>query len=99
MEPTTLDRIVDSRYYETFSAALIILNAIFIGWQTQYISKHLEEQHLQNVPLNLDHQSDLFLVIQVFFCLAFSVELGLRWARDGFIKFFLNTEMEWNVFD
>lgn len=65
---------------------------------TQISSAHALEKTQQGIPLDTATPIELFMVGAVF-CLAFSVELGLRWACEGFFGFFRSEDLAWNLFD
>merc|ERR1712216_53063 len=94
---TTLHRLTTHKFYEMFSGTLILLNAFFLGYQTQYLAVMYRENSLQGKPLG--EAPDSFFVLQCIFCFFFSWELGLRWVADGFIDFFKTEDMWWNVLD
>jgi len=93
-----LERITSSRKYEVFSGTLIILNALFIGAQTQYVALRAESDARNNRPLQV-HTPTVFVALQVAFSLVFSVELGARWVCQGFCGFFRGSDISWNILD
>lgn len=95
---TRLQRITTSRAYEWGSGVLILLNAAFIGWETQWRAEHSRD--IANRGLELDNETPVFLLVcQWTFCILFCVELGLRWMAEGLTGFFSTTESSWNSFD
>lgn len=91
---TWQQRLVYSPCYELYSALLILLNAIFVGWQTEYAASTV------NQPASQDgFEPTFFFVAQIVFFLAFFFDLVLRWIADGLIYFVCNEEMYWNVLD
>eukprot|EP00419_Tripos_fusus_P054713 CAMPEP_0172809132 /NCGR_PEP_ID=MMETSP1075-20121228/8068_1 /TAXON_ID=2916 /ORGANISM="Ceratium fusus, Strain PA161109" /LENGTH=600 /DNA_ID=CAMNT_0013648333 /DNA_START=23 /DNA_END=1825 /DNA_ORIENTATION=+ len=95
---TWLRRVTTSRYYEWFSGSLILINAIFIGVQTEVMAVHNNSRVESGQPPHTA-ESAWVVVFEVFFCLAFSLELGLRWVSDGWIEFFRNSDLWWNIMD
>mmetsp|Transcript_21577 Transcript_21577/g.61105 ORF Transcript_21577/g.61105 Transcript_21577/m.61105 type:complete len:575 (-) Transcript_21577:311-2035(-) len=95
---TRLQRLTMSRPYEMASGTLIILNAVFIGWQVQFLALRAEEDAAADRPLRRDTPAG-FVAMQVIFLLLFTVELGLRWACEGVLDFFRNGDAWWNVLD
>eukprot|EP00931_Biecheleriopsis_adriatica_P006059 TRINITY_DN10751_c0_g1_i2.p1 TRINITY_DN10751_c0_g1~~TRINITY_DN10751_c0_g1_i2.p1 ORF type:complete len:647 (-),score=102.38 TRINITY_DN10751_c0_g1_i2:30-1970(-) len=93
-----LQRFASSRAYEHISAFLVISNAFLIGWQTHYLAeKGLE---LARTGQAQDSTSPTeFLGLQIFYCLAFALELGIRWYAQGFFEFLRGDEVAWNVLD
>jgi hypothetical protein len=96
-EMTTLEWITRHRFYEICSGMLILLNAIYLGYQTQYLAAMYKDNSASNKPLG--SLPDSFFAIQCIFCFLFFWELGLRWVADGFIAFFKNSDMWWNALD
>uniref|UniRef100_A0A7S0B6Y0 EF-hand domain-containing protein n=1 Tax=Pyrodinium bahamense TaxID=73915 RepID=A0A7S0B6Y0_9DINO len=95
---SVLQRLTQSRVYELLSGTLILLNAIFIGWQTEYMSEtaqSLAAQGLSPAVVEPVH----FLAIQALFCTLFGVDLVLRWCADGALQFFQTSDRYWNMFD
>mmetsp|Transcript_62663 Transcript_62663/g.176662 ORF Transcript_62663/g.176662 Transcript_62663/m.176662 type:complete len:746 (+) Transcript_62663:121-2358(+) len=77
----------DGFFFDYCITAVIILNGIFIGFQTEYMAKSLT-----------DKEPIFFLVCEYVFCAIFTAELVLRlwkWGR----RFFVVAEWRWNVFD
>ena len=87
-------RLVYSPCYELYSALLILLNAIFVGWQTEYAASTVRQPASQD-----GFEPTFFYVAQIVFFLAFFSDLALRWTADGLIYFVCNEEMYWNVLD
>lgn len=87
-------RVVYSSCYELYSALLILLNAIFVGWQTEYAASTVRQPASQD-----GFEPTFFFVAQIVFFLAFFMDLALRWVADGLIYFVCNEEMYWNVLD
>jgi len=67
--------------------SFIALNAMTMGWQADYMA------------LNWRHETPrFFLLLDVFFCFVFTVELSLRVLVYG-CHFFTMMGWQWNVFD
>jgi len=64
---------------------LVLLNAIFIGWQVEYFAIHSVLPSFQRTG-------------ELIFCIIFSVELFLRIVAER-LKFFVTPDLGWNVFD
>jgi hypothetical protein len=98
---TRLQRITSSRVYEWASGTLIIVNSIWIGFQTQNLAeKALQDSRLDPSLQNADWtEPSYFMPINAVFCALFSIELGLRWLSDGFVDFFRSHDVSWNIFD
>eukprot|EP00931_Biecheleriopsis_adriatica_P006060 TRINITY_DN10751_c0_g1_i3.p1 TRINITY_DN10751_c0_g1~~TRINITY_DN10751_c0_g1_i3.p1 ORF type:complete len:632 (-),score=103.93 TRINITY_DN10751_c0_g1_i3:30-1925(-) len=95
---SSLQRFTTSRAYENFSAFLVISNATLIGWQTHYLAeKGLELARTGQAQDPLSPPE--FLAVQIVYCLAFMLELGLRWYAQGFFEFLRGDELSWNVLD
>ena len=78
-------RLVYSSCYELYSALLILLNAIFVGWQTEYAASTVRQ------PASEDgFEPSFFFAAQILFFLAFATDLVLRWTADGFVDFVSN---------
>lgn len=78
---------VKSLTFDCVSAALIILNAISIGWQTDYMARNV----LSEAPQE-------FQIVEIIFCMAFALELLLRLCVYR-LRFFTTDGWKWNVFD
>lgn len=94
---STLRSFTKSRTYEVTSGLLIIFNAIYIGYQTQYTAEITRDWRAGFGPEVRDVL--VFIVLQVLFCVFFSFELAVRWKADGFLEFFRSAEHSWNFFD
>jgi len=87
-----LQKCVYSTGYEMYSAVLILVNAIFVGWQTEHLAQ----------TVNKDDQGferTFFYVAQIMFFVAFFLDLVMRWLADGFLFFICSEEMSWNLLD
>jgi len=80
-------RIVESAYFDYLSAVLIMLNAISLGLQTDYMARELTAEE----PLVL-------AVIEKIFCFCFTAELVLRLIVHR-LQFFWMPGWRWNLFD
>ncbi|CAJ1457432.1 unnamed protein product [Effrenium voratum] len=89
-----VQRVVYSMGYEVYSALLILLNAVFVGWQTEWTAATVHVPSSQ-----LGFEPTFFYVAQIVFFLLFFVDLVMRWCADGLIYFVCNEEMHWNVLD
>lgn len=95
---STLQYVTKSRMYEWLSAMLIVLNGLFIGYQTDWIAGAAAELAGQGLS-PLVNEPPSFVVLQGLFSVAFAAELCLRWAADGALKFFQTQDCWWNMFD
>lgn len=96
-ERTAMQRFTTHQYYEAFSGMLIVSNAFFLGFQTQYVAVTHRDNALQEQPL--EEEPNAFFWINTVFCIFFLVELALRWYADGLVDFFKTEELRWNLFD
>lgn len=97
-QQTLLQRMTTSRYYEWASGILIVLNAVFIGWQTQTTARDLEATAARSEPLP-EGTPVGYVICQGIFTLLFCIELGLRWVCSGLVAFFQESDVSWNVLD
>eukprot|EP00930_Biecheleria_cincta_P022751 TRINITY_DN16565_c0_g1_i3.p1 TRINITY_DN16565_c0_g1~~TRINITY_DN16565_c0_g1_i3.p1 ORF type:complete len:662 (+),score=109.06 TRINITY_DN16565_c0_g1_i3:100-2085(+) len=97
-QQTRLQKIVSSKQWEWFSVTLILLNSLFIGVATQYLSARATEDVLAKRPLHTD-EPVFFTVCQLSFGILFTVELALRWLAEGFLGFWQTPDVGWNVLD
>lgn len=79
--------VFQSAAFDYISAFLVLLNAITIGIQTDYMAKEVTEE----VPI-------AFRMIDVFFCVAFTSELCFRMSAQR-CDFFYGDGYKWNLFD
>lgn len=82
-----IQKVVYHPLFDTLTCALIVLNAICIGWEADYMADHM----LQHAPTG-------FRVMEVFFCVVFTLEISIRMAAHGFF-FFTVADWRWNLFD
>jgi hypothetical protein len=94
---TALQRLTAHRYYELASCMLILLNAFILGQQTQYMAELNRDNARDGIAIESAPVS--YRAVHIFFCFAFTVDLGLRWIADGFAEFFKTEEAAWNLFD
>jgi len=81
-----LSKLINHRIWELFVITCVVLNVLFIGWQTQYAAVH------SGATLPIEE------LVETVFCAIFLLELLLRLAADGF-GFFNSAEWHWNTFD
>lgn len=87
LSTTRLGRIVQSRYFELATCAVIVANSVLMAYTTDYARKHLVE------PSPVVFQS-----IETAFCIIYCIELSLRvWVLRS--HFILSREWTWNMFD
>ena len=93
MEPSCSKRmqlqaltVTDTGAFTFFTTGLITINAIVIGVQTDWMA----QTHDSNPPF-------WFMLIECFFCTAFTVELLIRMVAQR-LDFFLD-DYQWNLFD
>eukprot|EP00931_Biecheleriopsis_adriatica_P087691 TRINITY_DN62120_c0_g1_i1.p1 TRINITY_DN62120_c0_g1~~TRINITY_DN62120_c0_g1_i1.p1 ORF type:complete len:712 (-),score=126.29 TRINITY_DN62120_c0_g1_i1:87-2222(-) len=100
LDDAFLQRIVRHPLYEFFSGALIVINAVFIGVQCEFLASRADQEAIAGQPLTMT-EPPIFFGFQVVFCIAFTIELGLRWAASGLLNFFLlaGDDLGWNVGD
>mmetsp|Transcript_54406 Transcript_54406/g.121747 ORF Transcript_54406/g.121747 Transcript_54406/m.121747 type:complete len:569 (-) Transcript_54406:306-2012(-) len=92
--PTWYQNCVYSTAYEIYSAVLILVNAIFVGWQTEHLAASVGQPDAQE-----GFERVFFYVAQILFFLAFFLDLVMRWVADGFLFFVCSEEMHWNLLD
>jgi len=98
-EKRITQRITEHRFYEWASIVLIIANALYISWQTQWTAEHARDLAQANMPQD-PLEPAVFTIVSTIFSLAFAAELGLRWIAQGFIDFFkAKKDFWWNIFD
>lgn len=81
-------RLTFSARYEMANAVAILVNALFIAWETQHSA--------ERVPA-IAHEI-YFDVLMLLFCAVFTGDLILRLTAQGSL-FFCTTEWKWNSFD
>jgi len=89
-----VQRLVHSNYFNAVSMALIFINALLIGLQTDVDMEHIRDwtpgSHL---TLGAEYRG-----AGIFFSLAFAVELSLRIAADR-ANFIFTPDINWNILD
>lgn len=80
-------RIVSSNRFDFFVAVLVVLNAVAIGVQTNWVAVN----QTNNIP-------SWMRAMELFFCACFVGELSVRFAALG-LDMFRNPGWEWNAFD
>lgn len=82
-----LKAIVETDIFDYLMGLVLCLNAASIGWEVDYKASHINE----DTPV-------YFKVVEVSFCVIFSLEAGMRmWAYK--LAFFYRKDWQWNVFD
>lgn len=97
-EQSLLQSVTNSRAYEYTSIALIVLNAITIGWQVQVTASRTVSAFDAGVADDGGTPTH-FLVIQTLFCIVFVADLIVRWVAEGLVSFLVGPERNWNIFD
>lgn len=81
-------RIVTSSMFEGVFATIIVVNAMWIGFEVEFAARNGGEA-----------DGGVFDFSAHFFCFAFTFELTLRLFAEGVRGFFLETNVGWNLFD
>eukprot|EP00930_Biecheleria_cincta_P033964 TRINITY_DN23503_c0_g2_i1.p1 TRINITY_DN23503_c0_g2~~TRINITY_DN23503_c0_g2_i1.p1 ORF type:complete len:807 (+),score=149.26 TRINITY_DN23503_c0_g2_i1:27-2447(+) len=84
---TRMDRLVQSAFFDYLSGSLVILNAIAIGMQTDYMANYLT-----------DILPNGYVIVNSLFCALFTSELVCRIIAEG-RKFVIGPSWRWNLFD
>mmetsp|Transcript_40100 Transcript_40100/g.114614 ORF Transcript_40100/g.114614 Transcript_40100/m.114614 type:complete len:669 (+) Transcript_40100:3-2009(+) len=79
--------VVCSRWFESLCSFVILANAAFIAWSTDYALDHLEQTHTTGME-----------VAELMFCIFYTVELVMRVSVHR-IRYFCCTDWKWNVLD
>jgi len=92
-----LYRWTSGKHYELLSGTLIVVNAAYIGWQTQHLAEYyrdcaMQQKDLGEAPL-------VFFLLHLMFTILFILELLPRWIAAGFVDFFNTDERWWNILD
>jgi len=95
---TNLQRWTRSQPYEWVSGLLILLNAAFIGIQTELQAQQSMEAAFGGTALPANDHPGIIFGSAVFTVL-FTVDLGLRWVSEGLLDFFRSADCSWCVFD
>eukprot|EP00746_Dinoflagellata_sp_MGD_P154865 gnl/MRDRNA2_/MRDRNA2_85082_c0_seq1.p1 gnl/MRDRNA2_/MRDRNA2_85082_c0~~gnl/MRDRNA2_/MRDRNA2_85082_c0_seq1.p1 ORF type:complete len:657 (-),score=123.71 gnl/MRDRNA2_/MRDRNA2_85082_c0_seq1:18-1988(-) len=85
--PINLNQMIASDNFEYCIGVAILINSIVIGAQVEWTANHENES-----------PPAIFQVLEVFFCMLFAAELGLRIAVQK-MNFILSSSWRWNVFD
>lgn len=96
-QKSRLQRITSSRGFEIFSGTLILINAVYLGWQTQHLAELYRDRAARKVDLG--EAPLIFVGLQIAFTVAFTCELAPRWWVAGFVDFFRTDELWWNLLD
>jgi len=80
-------RVVKGKYFDWVVCGLIVLNAIFIGIQTDMMARTVSPT-----------SSPVFRTVETVFCALFLCELALRLYVHG-TRFFYKSGWQWNMFD
>eukprot|EP00928_Gymnodinium_smaydae_P011589 TRINITY_DN14260_c0_g1_i1.p1 TRINITY_DN14260_c0_g1~~TRINITY_DN14260_c0_g1_i1.p1 ORF type:complete len:541 (+),score=136.33 TRINITY_DN14260_c0_g1_i1:80-1702(+) len=88
VEPSRLRRLAQSRAFEWFGTLLIISNAVWVGFQTDYAARH----QTMVAPA-------YFFTVDNLFCLFFVAELAVKIGSSGRQFFTKMPEAKWNWFD
>merc|ERR1719362_981547 len=88
---TMLQKATRSQYYEWFSGFLIISNSVFIGYQTERHAYDAASRAAEGLPARSREPTGI-LMVQALFSFLFTVELLLRWASDGLLRFFQTSD-------
>jgi len=92
---TKLESLTRSWPYRLLNAMCIVLNAIFIAWETEQrassAASHASQEKIWREEL-------CFSLMATLFCIVFAVELLLRVLAEGWFLF-RSREKLWNVFD
>eukprot|EP00930_Biecheleria_cincta_P038821 TRINITY_DN26689_c0_g1_i1.p1 TRINITY_DN26689_c0_g1~~TRINITY_DN26689_c0_g1_i1.p1 ORF type:complete len:612 (-),score=114.48 TRINITY_DN26689_c0_g1_i1:380-2035(-) len=97
-ERSWLERVTGSRAYEVYSAILILVNSLYIGWQTQFLASRAMNSAIQGQALERALPAEL-LACQTVFCALFAADLIMRWAAGGLLEFWKSVDLAWNVLD
>lgn len=77
---------------------LIVANSLILGLQVQVLAQDAAKHAAQMRELP-ESAFDVFFAMHWLFCIAFSIDLTLRWWADGFWDFFQGVDAGWNIFD
>jgi len=79
--------LIEGSAWNVVLAAVVVLSAMVIGFETDYMSRHWKEP-----------SPAWFKILDRVFCIFFTVELAIHIAVEGF-KFFSSRDRWWNWFD
>jgi hypothetical protein len=85
--PSSLSELATSEGFDYVIAALVILNAVFVGVRADYAITHVD-----------DKEPQVFRIIELCFCGIFVLELGLRLKVHG-REYFTHASYLWNMLD
>lgn len=91
-------RFTRSKTFETIVTIVIILNTMFIGFQTQVISYNVADSFTTGAVYD-ERGPSYFGYIQAVFTCLFLIDVGLRWLAEGFCGFVISNDWTWNIFD
>eukprot|EP00933_Yihiella_yeosuensis_P033327 TRINITY_DN27057_c0_g1_i1.p1 TRINITY_DN27057_c0_g1~~TRINITY_DN27057_c0_g1_i1.p1 ORF type:complete len:831 (+),score=115.06 TRINITY_DN27057_c0_g1_i1:283-2775(+) len=91
-------QIVSSVYFDWLACGLVIVNAIFMGVQTDREASLASGGDSESANIVEDQIQPIYLAIEAGFVVAFSFELALRLFAFGW-DFFKMPDWKWNVFD
>lgn len=94
---TRLERLTSHSMYEIASAILIVLNALFVAWETE--QRAVSAASIVLLPGEARQQDLYFGVVANFFCMCFALDLGLRVSSEGRSFFLMSRERSWNLLD
>jgi len=97
-QQSSLSRFTRSVKYEWASGTLIIVNALFMGLQTEIMAQKARED--AQLGLKLPPAEPLSLMIcAALFTAFFTFDLVIRWIGEGLFGFFQGGELGWCIFD
>ncbi|CAE8625138.1 unnamed protein product [Polarella glacialis] len=96
-ELACLPSFTKSRFYESASVVLILLNALLIGVSCQVTANLAKQSADMNLPA--PGEPPVLTVLGAVFNIIFLIDLILRWASVGFGEFFRGRDVSWNIFD
>jgi len=95
---TRLQRVTRSPQWEWASGAIIIVNALFMGLETEVMAQKAETDAHLGLTLPPD-EPGFIVVFSAVFTVFFTVDLTIRWVSEGFFGFFQAGEVGWCIFD
>jgi hypothetical protein len=94
-QQSPLARLTKSRPYEVANAIAIVLNALFITWETEHRAALIQTSATSPAVVRGEL---LPLLVSDVFCLIFLVDLSLRIFAER-SSFFCSRDYRWNIFD
>lgn len=85
-ETSPLTMFVKSFAFDYLSSFLVVLNAVALGFQTDWEARHVGEL-----------TPPLYRTLEYVFCVIFTVELLVRLSIHG--RIFFTVDLQWNLFD